>query len=52
MRIYRNHEGYCDPTAGAAIRRTEKQREKKTRRINRLMYLIGETKSFKAIFHI
>lgn len=52
MRIYKNHEGYHDPTVGEAFRRAEEQRKRKKRHINRLMYLIGETKSFKAIFHI
>lgn len=49
MNVYRNKEGYHDPTAGEAIRRVNKQRKKKKRN-NRLTYRIGETKGFKAIF--
>lgn len=45
----KNHEGYYDPTACEAIRRVEKQRNKK-KRSSRLTYRIGETKGFKAIF--
>lgn len=41
MKTYKNHEGYHDPTAGEAIRRTEQQHRKK-KRSSRLTYRIGE----------
>lgn len=42
----RNHEGYCDPTAGLAIRHVMSY-EKKRKRQGRLTYLLGELYSFR-----
>ncbi len=42
MGLNRNHEGYHDPTACEAVRRSRKPRKKQPH----LWYLIGEVESF------
>ena len=48
--MMRNHEGYHDPTAGKATRRTHraKRRGKSTKTVH-LTYLIGEVPGFQVI---
>lgn len=46
MKRDRNHEGYHDPTAGAAIRRASGERDGVTIR-DSIMYRLGELESFK-----
>lgn len=46
MKRDRNHEGYHDPTAGAAIRSVSKER-KDVNSIHTLTYCLGELKSFQ-----
>ncbi len=43
MGLNRNHEGYHDPTACEAVRRSRKPRKKQPH----LWYLIGEVESFR-----
>ena len=48
----RNHEGYHDPTACRAIKRTDRQRLRKTSRkaaASVLSYTLGELLCFKQI---
>lgn len=46
MKRDRNHEGYYDPTAGAAIR-SASRRYKGTMKCDTLMYCLGELRSFQ-----
>lgn len=46
MKRDRNHEGYHDPTAGAAIRRASREHKRAIVR-DTLMYRLGELESFK-----
>ena len=43
--MYKNYEGYSDPTAGKAIKKAGKKTGKKKR--ERLAYSIGEIEAFK-----
>lgn len=43
--MMKNHEGYHDPTAGKAIRRTHRRR-KTSAKVRRLTYRIGELPGF------
>lgn len=48
---YKNHEGYADPTAGAALMRTMLQEKRERRKHSpvpgRLTFRLGELESFK-----
>ena len=46
--MYKNHEGYSDPTAGTAERRTEKMKKRKRSRGNpESGYLLNELYCFR-----
>lgn len=49
MKRDRNHEGYHDPTAGAALRRVRKQKRVEMNWLG-LTYTLGELKSFREKF--
>lgn len=48
---YKNHEGYADPTAGAALMRAMLQEKRERRKHSpvpgRLTFRLGELESFK-----
>lgn len=44
---YKNHEGYADPTAGAALMRVSRQEKRKRTGSGRLPFRRGELESFK-----
>lgn len=45
MKRDRNHEGYHDPTAGAAVRQVSRKKEKLPK-MQRLMYQLQEAPGF------
>lgn len=48
----KNHEGYHDPTAGKAIRRADRFKQKKLRqrkKIENLTYCLGEVPGLKEL---
>ena len=49
MSLYRNKEGYYDPTAGAAVKKVERQQKKVRKSSLPLVYRFEEIPSFKAI---
>lgn len=46
--MYKNYEGYKDPTAGEAINKASRKKKKKTNHNwNRLTYILKEVPGFK-----
>ena len=49
--VMKNHEGYNDPTAGKAIRKTDKERCKRKQE-KHLMYKIGDLQMFQDVVKV